>query len=199
KWIMEMDHGNGIECLPSELFYECFDYLDPPDIYRAFYNLNLRLNTIIDGAIFPHLNLTKLNKGNQIQNLTKSISAHHVLSLNIAAGNVVVLVNTCVLNKFSQLQALSISSVSNSVSFKCLIEQLPKLGQLKSLEIDRCDFGTTPMRAESLKIIFSLSTLKHLSLLDDYHFLLDDDDPFSGCVHLETLTISLICFSSVYR
>ena len=37
-----------LESLPSELIVEISDYLDACDLYRAFYGLNHRINTILE-------------------------------------------------------------------------------------------------------------------------------------------------------
>ncbi|CAF3685603.1 unnamed protein product [Rotaria sp. Silwood1] len=43
---------NCIENLSDELFYEIFDYLDGCDIYKAFLNLNFRLQHLITSSLF---------------------------------------------------------------------------------------------------------------------------------------------------
>ncbi|UJR17610.1 hypothetical protein I4U23_004506 [Adineta vaga] len=44
----------SFEQLPIELFYEIFDYLDTFDLYRAFSDLNSRINTILINTINLH-------------------------------------------------------------------------------------------------------------------------------------------------
>jgi hypothetical protein len=45
---MEDNISTGFECLPNELIYEIFSYIDALKLYQAFFDLNSHINNILD-------------------------------------------------------------------------------------------------------------------------------------------------------
>jgi hypothetical protein len=88
-----------LEILPNEIFIEIFQYFDARDLYRAFYNLNSRFNTLLQS-----LNNLCLTVGT-IESNDFKIFASHVYALKLTGD---VNIN---LNDFTNLHGLHLSTV----------------------------------------------------------------------------------------
>ena len=51
-----------LESLPDELLYEIFDYIDILQLYQTFFDLNQRLNSILDTISCPHFQTESLEE-----------------------------------------------------------------------------------------------------------------------------------------
>ena len=47
---MAINHKCTFETFSDEVFFEVFDRLSPSDLYKAFYGINIRLNTILNDS-----------------------------------------------------------------------------------------------------------------------------------------------------
>jgi hypothetical protein len=95
--------SSGLEILPNEILFVIFRYFNARDLFRAFYNLNIRFNQLIQS--FNELQLvfqvqTSADKGN--------IFPFYVYTLIVNSG---IDVN---LNHFPNIRRLKIDSIPNN-------------------------------------------------------------------------------------
>ena len=57
-----LNNYSNLETFSDEVFFEIFDRLSPNDLYKAFYGLNIRLNTVLnDSRLRFRDNISSLN------------------------------------------------------------------------------------------------------------------------------------------
>jgi hypothetical protein len=107
------NHSFIFEYLPNELLIKIFQYIDPRDLYHAFYNLNARLNAILQSPYY--LTFTLSNADNNNNNEDTFFFPYIYTLINHPGVNVN-------LNRFINVRRLWLSS--------------PTSNQLKQLESD---------------------------------------------------------------
>ncbi|CAF4989883.1 unnamed protein product, partial [Rotaria magnacalcarata] len=148
---------SSIENLSNEILFEIFDYLDGYDIYKAFSNLNIRLeNLLISSSLSMKIDISS----NTIfyfhyKQFLKS-NKHHIISFDIDSQSTLdKFMNLLIIDSlFSRLESLTLNSIS---TYKLLIilfylKSLPYLSSL-SICLNNCshDLG------DIYQIIFHLS------------------------------------------
>jgi len=132
------------EFLPSEIFIECFDYLNGPDIIYAFDGLNSRLQSLIQ-TISLHVSFEMISKTKFDYFCTKMLLnpslKQQVHSLKLSNST-----NTCEqietflsifsLNQFCELQTLAMTEVHNN-SIENILSMLPSLKKLRCFSFDK--------------------------------------------------------------
>jgi hypothetical protein len=123
--------SSTFECLPNELFLHIFRYFNTADLFQSFYNLNLRLNTLIQSLNHLHLTISTDN---------------HLLNLNLFSPYIQGLITIgevdINLSHFPNLRRLILHSPSKHLFKQLEIDDLPNL---ESLSIPDVLFGMSPI------------------------------------------------------
>lgn len=115
--------NNQLEELPNEILIDLFQYFDAKELFQIFYNLNSRLNTIIES--FHHLNLIfhmQFFTDNQIDDQHLFPFYVHTLIVGRAIN-----IN---LNQFSNIHCLKLECPLKRVLTQLNSKILPHLKQL---------------------------------------------------------------------
>ncbi|CAF2538306.1 unnamed protein product [Rotaria sp. Silwood2] len=110
-----------LEDLPNEVFYVLFNYLKIEDIYKSFFGLNLRFNTLLHSLSNCYLRIESSTKVNFIKMIASKIRHLHIVQ-NAVSISLAPFRNT--------LHSLIIDSLTEEY-----IDQLHALIYLKHLEI----------------------------------------------------------------
>ncbi|CAF1160872.1 unnamed protein product [Adineta steineri] len=159
------------EDLSNELFYDVFNYLDVYDVYKAFYNLNIRLQSLLINTTLPlNINISSMSKSS-FQNYHRHMimpNKHRITSLSISNPFVVDLIFSPVriASSFTRLEKL----IFNNIKSKYLVNILhhcASLHNLTSLIIIPIDHVSN--RNDLCATIFRLPKLKYceMSLIDN--------------------------------
>ncbi|CAF1184621.1 unnamed protein product [Rotaria sordida] len=166
------------EDFPNELFYEICDYLDVYYVYKAFNNLNKRLQTLLFNSTVPlTINISSMSKS-IFQDYNKHIiipNQHRIKTLRISNPFIVDLLFSPVriTSKFIRLETLIFDNIKSKYLLNILNHSkfLPNLSSLVIILIDR---SQDPNKI--YQHIFRLPVLKYcrISLKEEYfnHFSL---------------------------
>ncbi|CAF1379616.1 unnamed protein product [Rotaria sordida] len=167
-----------LEDLPNEILYEIFEYLDPYDIYKGFYNLSKRFqNLAINSNVLTKINISTISKSNfedYYQNII--IPNRNRIKLlrfsNPFTVDIIFAPPRTILN-FSHLETLILNSVQIRY-FTKVFRHLIELPKLHSLTISLTSYN------QSLDVIFSnifhLRKLKYCKI--EYEIKRIEDEPF---------------------
>ncbi|CAF5044791.1 unnamed protein product, partial [Rotaria sp. Silwood1] len=128
-----------MEDLANEIFYEIFEYLDLYDIYKGFYNLNIRFrNLTIHANVLTKINSSIMSNSNfkdYYQNIVKSNQQQiNFLRLtNPFAINIIFSSSRTILNFYS-LETLILDNLQNK-KFDQFFDYFIRLPNLHSLNI----------------------------------------------------------------
>ena len=110
-----------LEFLPNEILMYIFQYFDARDLFRAFYNLNIRLNKLLQSLNYLSFTLLKYNS-NEINDY--NIFAPYIYSLIIDYS-----INID-LNDFVNLHRLTLLSPTSNQLKQIVFTTLPYLEHL---------------------------------------------------------------------
>ncbi|CAF1359043.1 unnamed protein product [Rotaria sp. Silwood1] len=159
------------ECLANELLLDLFQYIDVIDLFRAFYDLNTRLNELLFTKLtlynLDFRSVSKYDFDHVCQQylpliINQIISLH--LSDNEETPNLskILLSYGFTINKFINLKSLSLYNIQSYDIFNQLIIQCHHLPYLTHLNMIKCFFNYHENEIESLmNNIWNLSTLTH--------------------------------------
>jgi hypothetical protein len=125
------ENSSTFELLPNELFIKIFKYFNTSDLFQSFYNLNNRLNTLIQSLNHLHLTISKENHFSDLNLLFPYI--HSLITIGEVDIN---------LNNFQNLHRLILHYPSNK-----LLQQIENdiLPNLEYLSIPDILFGMSPI------------------------------------------------------
>ncbi|CAF4977123.1 unnamed protein product, partial [Rotaria sp. Silwood1] len=155
-----------LEDLPNEILYNIFEYLDPYDIYKGFYNLNKRFqNLAINSNVLTKINISTISISN-FEDYYRTIllpNRNRINFLDLSnpfAADIIFSPPDHILN-FVHLETLIIDNVE-SISFYKFFDYFMKLPNLHSLIIS---FGEGILKIDYLFAqIFRLSKLKYCKI-----------------------------------
>jgi hypothetical protein len=128
---------NCIENLSNEIFYEIFDYLDGYDIYRAFSNLNIRLeNILMSSSLFMKIKISSETIfDSRYEQFLKS-NKHHIISFDFdSESNLIEFMNSFIIDSlYLRLQSIILNPIS-TYKFSILLFYLKSLPNLSSLSV----------------------------------------------------------------
>jgi hypothetical protein len=110
-----------LECLPNEILIYIFQHLDAQDLFRAFYNLNFRFNTLLRSLNYLSLTLLKYNS-NEINDYDILAPYVYTLILDYAVD--------IDLNHFVNIHRLILISPTSNQLNQVLCNTLPCLEHL---------------------------------------------------------------------
>ncbi|CAF1293612.1 unnamed protein product [Adineta steineri] len=151
------------ECLPNEIFYEIFDYLDPYDTDQIFLNLNIRFKNLLTQSLLP-LKINLSNKLNlSIEERSRHIiipNKHRLLSLHF---NDPLCINTFFIHcnidsSFTRLESIILNNVLEE-KILVILFYLNTLSRLFSLTM-QCEKTSLLNIADIYRLIFQLPVLK---------------------------------------
>ena len=131
--------------LASDLILELFDYLDAVDIYRAFFNLNTPLNTLLSIYRSYQLDFRRISKTNFTVFCENNLPciAQRVTSLHLSDEDdtpnlaTSLFSNSFTLDRFTHLQSLTLQGIAGS---QALIDCLARCDHLVQLNLIQCRF-----------------------------------------------------------
>jgi hypothetical protein len=141
-----------LELLPNEIFIECFQYLNTPDLFYSFNGLNYRFHTLIRN-IPLHLNFQHLKKF-QVTDFCQIILSNPEIKQNIISlqlsnngtyGQIQSFLSLISLNEFIHLRSLSLIDFNDN-NDEQLLPMLPFLSNLYR-------FSCTSFKSRTFKII----------------------------------------------
>ncbi|CAF4237710.1 unnamed protein product [Rotaria magnacalcarata] len=146
-----------IENLSNEILFEIFDYLDGYDIYKAFSNLNIRLeNLLISSSLSMKIEISSNTIFDFHYKQFLKSNKHHIISFDIDSQSTLdKFMNLFIIDSlFSHLESLVLNSIS---TYKLLIIRfyLKSLPYLSSLSI--CLNNCSHDLGDIYQIIFHLS------------------------------------------
>ncbi|CAF4123193.1 unnamed protein product [Rotaria sp. Silwood2] len=147
------------ELLPNEIFVECFQYLNAPDIFNSFDRLNYHFHTLIRNSPL-HLNFQQFKKSlfNEFCQtiLTNPEIKQNIISLQLSnestCGQIQSFLSLISLNEFIHLRSLSLIDI-NDENDEQLLSMLSLLSNLDC-------FSCTCSEYKTLKIISVLTKSK---------------------------------------
>ncbi|CAF3976597.1 unnamed protein product [Adineta steineri] len=124
------------EFLPNEMFIECFQYLNAPDVFYSFDRLNYRFYTFIRTIPlwlnFEEFKKLKFNQFCQMILLNPELK-HQIISLKLSnkgtRGQIKEFLSLFPLNEFINLRSLSLTDLKeeNDEQLKPMLPLLPNL------------------------------------------------------------------------
>ena len=131
------------DALANELVLDVFDYLDAVDIFRAFADLNARLNTLLSHYQSYQLNFCRISKTDFTAFCQTSLPSiiHRLASLELSDDDdtpnlgTLLLSNYFPLDRFTRLQSLTLRGV---VGPTILTDTLPRCHHLTHLDLIQC-------------------------------------------------------------
>ncbi|CAF4699892.1 unnamed protein product [Rotaria sp. Silwood2] len=146
-----------IENFSNEIFYEIFDYLDGYDIYKAFSNLNIRLeNLLINSSLLMKIQIPSNTIFNFHYNQFLKLNKHHIISFGFHSEYILdKFMNFFIIDSlFSRLERLVFYSISAHKLIIVLfyLKSLPYLSSL-SICINNCSHNL----GDIYQMIFHLS------------------------------------------
>jgi hypothetical protein len=156
------------ELLPNEILIECFEYLNAPDIFHSFDQLNYRFSNLIR-TIPLHLHFQHVRKSTVDQFCTKILSnpsiKRQIYSLQLSNRNTCIPIDTFLsifsLDDFSHLRSLIVIGITDD-DIEKLIIILPLIPQLISFHsIDPQSKSSNPV---TTSLMLKLQTLSTVSL-----------------------------------
>jgi hypothetical protein len=184
------------EFLPNDILIECFEYLDPWDIFYSFDQLNFRFNALIRtiplDLNFQHTSEEKFIRFCLVIRSNPEIK-EHIRSLQLSNKNSYSQIETFLswfsLGDFHRLQGLIFMAVgeNNIVKLKSI---LPYFSRLSDLCLKKWNCEET----ERFSLI-PTSQLPHLSI----RTLIDDLNLLSEQSTITHLTLSHCCLYNIYE
>jgi len=110
-----------LEFLPNEILIHIFEYFDARDLFRSFYNLNIRLNKLLQSINNLSLTLLKCNS-NEINNYQIFASYIYTLKIDYAIN--------IDLNYFTNIHRLILISPTSNQLKQVVFNPLPYLEHL---------------------------------------------------------------------
>jgi hypothetical protein len=134
----------NLEDLSNELFYEIFSFLDVYHAYKAFYDLNIRLQNLLTNSTLPlKITISTMSKSN-FQRYHRHIimpNKHRITSLSLSNPFVVDLIFSPVriTSNFIRLETLIFDNIKSKylVNIMNHLTSLPNLFTLIIIPIDR--------------------------------------------------------------
>ena len=160
-----------LEDLSNELFYEIFNHLDVYHVYKGFYGLNQRLQSLLTTSTLPlKINLSSISKSS-FQYYHRQIlmpNKHRITTLRLANVFLPDLIFSPVrtVSDFTRLETL-IFDHCKSKYLPNIIHHLASLSYLTSLVIMPID--NIAKIDELYRAIFHLPVLKYCKVSLDYH------------------------------
>jgi hypothetical protein len=186
----------NLELLPNEIFIECFEYLNAPNIFYSFDQLNYRFSKLIR-TIPLHLGCEHVRKSIFDQFCRKMLSTPEIKtqirSLHLSNDNTCVSIKRFLslfsLNEFSHLRSFTLTEVK-SKNVEQLQLVLPLLSELNCF----CLMD----RATEVKILLSVVQISQLRTLsvDTLSSILTSSDAISL---IKNLTISYCSPEEFYQ
>ncbi|CAF4573713.1 unnamed protein product, partial [Didymodactylos carnosus] len=119
-----------LEEIPVEIWLEIFRYLGTIDLYRAFYNLNTRINTILS-----HIHLYfDLNADDECSPLIIYAFEQQIYSLRLSSNAITVFYSVFTLTQFNNLSKLKLVDIL-SEQYDHITLELLTLKHLKYLDL----------------------------------------------------------------
>ena len=144
------------ELLPNEVFIECFQYLNAPDIFHSFDRLNYRFHILIRN-IPLHLNFQQF-KIFQFNEFSETMLSNPEIRQNIiylklqnvdkCDGQIQSFLSLFPLNDFIHLRSLSLIN-TNTDNVEQLLPMLPFLSDLYSFSCTTTSSSNTPLKITS--------------------------------------------------
>ncbi|CAF3532321.1 unnamed protein product [Rotaria sp. Silwood1] len=166
-----------MEDLSNEIFYEIFNYLDVYYVYKAFYNLNIRLQSLLTNSTLPlKINISFMSKSN-FQSYYRHIimpNKHRIISLYLSNPFVVdfIFSPVRVTSNFTRLETLLFDNIKSKYLIN-ILNHLSSLSNLSSLVLIPIDCYRNPN--EIYQHIFRLPALKYCKIslkeYSDYYSL----------------------------
>ncbi|CAF2840302.1 unnamed protein product [Rotaria sp. Silwood2] len=152
-----MYSSSCIENFSNEIFYEIFDYLDGYDIYKAFSNLNIRLeNLLINSSLLMKIQIPSNTIFNFHYNQFLKLNKHHIISFGFHSEYILdKFMNFFIIDSlFSRLERLVFYSISvhKLIIVLFYLKSLPYLSSL-SICINNCSHNL----GDIYQMIFHLS------------------------------------------
>jgi hypothetical protein len=155
-----------LEDLPNELFYEVFGYLDVVHVYHAFYNLNLRLRSLLTDSTLPlKISVSSMSKST-FQRYHRHVimpNKHRITSMHLSNPFVVDLIFSPVrtVSHFARLETLVFDGIKSKYLAN-IIRRLATLPNLTSLTF--VPIGYLSDRNRIYESILRLPALKHCKM-----------------------------------
>jgi hypothetical protein len=162
-----------LEALANEILHEIFEYLDAVELFRSFYHLNHRFNTIV--SVYFHAyrvnfhSVLKYQSDFLSQNYLSTI-VNQVISLYLSDNNHTSPPQTQLffssglsLKQFTHLRSLSLCYIDCDVTMRKLMIDCHQLPHLTHLKVIKCHPGYMSS-VDFSNIIWSLSNLIHCRL-----------------------------------
>ena len=155
-----------LEKLPNEIFLEIFEYLEGEKLYKAFKDLNARLENLLDAAnlrIQTHLSVRRAEAGQDYFHNVIAPNAHRILALSLSYRwsndlfHSVPLIDA----SFLRLESLRLYRI-NSMNLMPLLTSLAALPRLTSLQL--CVRDGPNNISDIYQSIFALPSIKFLQL-----------------------------------
>ncbi|CAF1324374.1 unnamed protein product, partial [Rotaria sordida] len=171
-----------LEDLPNEIFYEIFGYLDFHYVYKAFSNLNIRFQNLLNYSIHSiKLNISSMSKSTFQYYYTHIIipNKHCIKSLHLSNPFIINLIfkpfSFSIISNFIQLETLILNNIEK-IYLTNILKQLISLPKLHSLVINSVDIVRCNNKFYCQ--LFRLPTLKYckFNIPEDDHY---DVLPFS--------------------
>ncbi|CAF4586245.1 unnamed protein product, partial [Rotaria sp. Silwood2] len=162
-----------IEDLPNGFFYEAFDYLGGYAIYKAFANLNIRFQELLNSSsLLFKIELHNPTHDELFMNNYKSflcLNKHKILSIKLwlRLDNDNFFSLFVINSSLSHLESIFVDGISTNTLIALLIN-LACLPQIFSLTLDA--WSSSDKSNEIYRLIFALPKLKSIKLT------LDEDD-----------------------
>ncbi|CAF3964394.1 unnamed protein product [Rotaria sordida] len=179
-----------IENFSNEIFYEIFNYLDVYYVYKAFYNLNIRLQNLLTNSTLPlKINISSMSKS-IFQSYNRHIimpNKHRIISLYLSNSFIVDIIFSPVriASNFTRLETLIFDNIKSKYLINILnhLVSLPNLSSLIMIPIDCCRNPN-----EIYQHIFRLPVLKYCKIslkeYSDYYSLPIATNVISSIEHL---------------
>ena len=189
------------ECLPNEIFIECFEYLNTFEIFYSFHRLNYRFNQLIQ-SISMHLNFQYVRKS-IFEHLRSTITLNpdiknqiHSLYLSDEddCGQTELFLSFFSVTEFVNLKSLTLNNV-NKHNMQKIKPMLPLLTELCSLYIIQAEY-LKKYDIFDILVGFPMTKLQKLLLPSEQHLSRALNNKISS---IKELTLSRCNLTSLSR
>ena len=185
------------ESLPNEMIIECFEYLNGPDIFYSFDQLNYRFYTLIR-SIRLHVNFQTVRKLIFMKFCQETLSdpdiKHQIISLNLLNdprfGQVGIFLSYFSFIEFPHLQSLTLVGNIDPKTIEQIISTLPSLEYLCSFDMLNSASLNSQQLLDLSKLKLQILSLPNLSY--DLRFL-------DQAVTITSLRVASYYVESLYK